>query len=187
MARRGLIEVPPSGLDLMVAKAAARVARPWLEREARLLTWLADGEVLGAAAAAIWLGTRAVGGTLARRRADHLVVTALAANAVPHLGKHLVRQERPDRMVAPHPREGVPRSGRPYDAFPSGHAVHLGAWASALSRWAPPRWHWAPWAAAALLGGTRILLLAHWASDVALGLGSGIALERGLRRLTGEA
>ena len=36
------------------------------------------------------------------------------------------------------PRRGIPRSGKPYDAFPSGHAMHVGAVASAVS-WCPAR------------------------------------------------
>ena len=57
--------------------------------------------MLGGIAAATWLGAQVAGGARARQRADHLLLTAVLANALPHVGKHLVRRERPDRMVAP--------------------------------------------------------------------------------------
>jgi hypothetical protein len=72
-----------------------------------------------------------------------------AAAVLPHLLKRLIDQERPDRSVVHGRRHGIPRSGKPYDAFPSGHAVHVGAVASAVS-WARPRWAPVAWGAGSL-------------------------------------
>ena len=93
-------------------------------------------------------------------------------------------QKRPDRLTVEGHLHGVPFSGKPLDAFPSGHAIHIGALVSAASRLPPAQRH-AIWAAGAALVTTRVVLLAHWASDVAAGLVIGVGLERGLRRLTG--
>jgi len=47
---------------------------------------------------------------------------------------------------------------------------------------APPRWRNLIWATGAALVATRVVLLAHWASDVASGLAIGIGLDRLMRR-----
>jgi membrane-associated phospholipid phosphatase len=97
---------------------------------------------------------------------------------LPHLMKVLVNRERPDRTVVHVRRHGIPRSGNAWDSFPSGHAVHLGTVAAALMRLAPPGLRPAIWPTAAALAGTRIVLLAHYATDVIGGLAIGVALER---------
>ena len=79
---------------------------------------------------------------------------------------------------------GVPISGKPLDAFPSGHAIHVGALASAATVLPPAKRNMA-WSIGAGLVLTRIVLLAHWTSDVAAGLAIGAAVERLLRRWTG--
>jgi undecaprenyl-diphosphatase len=60
---------------------------------------------------------------------------------LPHLLKSVFNQERPDRLtVRGHWR--IPFSGNRLDAFSSGHAIHIGALASAagiLSRQTPQR------------------------------------------------
>ena len=75
-------------------------------------------------------------------------------------------------------------SGNRLDAFPSGHAVHVGALASAASR-LPERQRNLVWAVGAGLVLTRVVLLAHWVSDVAAGLAVGALTERLLRLVTG--
>src|SRR5215213_9411368 len=87
MMRHGLIELPPSELDLRLARGAARIARPWLERDAQLLTLLADEKLLLAVAGAAWLGTRWTGDAMARQRADHLALSSAASALLPHLLK----------------------------------------------------------------------------------------------------
>ncbi|WP_170991755.1 MULTISPECIES: phosphatase PAP2 family protein [Bradyrhizobium] len=70
--------------------------------------------------------------------------------------------------------------------FPSGHAVHVGVLASAATE-LPPAKRNLIWAVGAILVSTRILLLAHWASDLVAGLAIGTVLGRLMRRLTGFA
>jgi undecaprenyl-diphosphatase len=62
--------------------------------------------------------------------------------------------------------------------------VHVGALASAASR-LPRRQRNAAWLIGAGLVATRIILLAHWTSDVIAGLAIGVVCERWLRRFTG--
>jgi undecaprenyl-diphosphatase len=148
-----------------------------------VVTWGADEHVLSALAIGWWLYTR--GQSRPRRRtADHVLLTTLVASALPHLLKSIFDQERPDRLTVRGHWRGVPISGKEYDAFPSGHAVHVGALASAASQ-LPPRQRNIVWLVGAGLVASRIVLLAHWTSDVAAGLAIGAATERLLRRLTG--
>jgi len=120
----------------------------------------------------------------ARRRSDHILLTTIAAAILPHLIKKLVNQERPDRLTVYGHLHGVPLSGKKYDAFPSGHALHAGALASAATA-LPPSQRNSVWAALSVLVATRVVLLAHWASDVAAGLAMGVILERCIRLATG--
>jgi membrane-associated phospholipid phosphatase len=48
----------------------------------------------------------------------------------------------------------------------------------------PPKVRNLVWATGAILVATRVVLLAHWFSDVLAGFGLGVALERALRWLT---
>jgi PAP2 superfamily len=119
-------------IDRRVASAVARNASPAIERPARLLTWAADEHVLYVIAAGLWLAARA-GDERERQQTDHLALSVIATAILPHLLKRLVDQERPDRSMVHGRRHGIPRSGNAYDAFPSGHAMHVGAVASAVS------------------------------------------------------
>src|SRR5204863_8998106 len=101
----------------------------------------------------------------------------------PHLLKKVFDQTRPDRLTVRGHWRGVPRSGRRDDAFPSGHALHMGALASAAAA-LPRKPRQAAWALAAGLSLTRIIVLAHWASDVIAGFALGALIERGLRVAT---
>jgi len=102
-----------------------------------------------------------------------------AATLVPHLLKCVVAQERPDRVEIHGDRHGIPRSGEAFDAFPSGHAVHMGALAAALSR-ILPKYRVLIWGASTMVALTRVVLLAHWTSDVLVGGALGVGLEQGL-------
>jgi undecaprenyl-diphosphatase len=178
-----LITVRPTRVDVAIADCIAAHTNPPTEEVAETLTWGADGHVLCAAVAAWWLYSRRQDRP-GRRTADHVLLTTLVASAMPHLFKAVVDQQRPDRCTVRGHWRGVPFSGRRLDAFPSGHAVHVGALASAATRLPRPQRN-AIW----LLGGgllaTRILLLAHWTSDVLVGLAIGVVTERSLRKLTG--
>ena len=173
-----LITVRPTAADVAIADCIAAHTNPPTEDVAEALTWGADEHVLCAAIAAWWVYTRRQG-RARRRAADHVLLTTLVASALPHL-----LQQRPDRRTVRGHWRGVPFSGRPLDAFPSGHAVHVGALASAASR-LPRRQRDAIWLLGGGLVATRILLLAHWTSDVLVGLAIGTVTERSLRKLTG--
>jgi len=98
--------------------------------------------------------------------------------------KILFNQTRPDRRTVIGHVHGISFSGKREDAFPSGHALHMGALASAASALpAGPRR--AIRALAVGLSLTRIVVLAHWASDVVAGFALGAVLERFLRLWTG--
>jgi membrane-associated phospholipid phosphatase len=169
-------------LDWRIAEAIARNTTPAVERPARLLTWAADEHVLFVISAGLWLASRA-GKERERKQADHLVLSVVATAILPHLLKRVFAQERPDRRVIHGRRHGIPRSGNAYDAFPSGHAMHVGAVASAAS-WAYPRSAPLAWGLGGLVAATRIVLLAHWATDVLAGLAMGVLVERCLRPLS---
>jgi len=62
--------------------------------------------------------------------------------------------------------------------------MHIGALASAAST-LPAEQRNVVWSVGAGLVLTRVVLLAHWASDVAAGLAIGAVLERALRLFTG--
>jgi hypothetical protein len=177
------ITVRPTRADLSIANAVSAHTRPGVERTAEILTWGADEHVLCFLAAGWWLYCR--GRTDRERRAsDHVLLTTLVASALPHVLKTVFDQERPDRRTIQGHWRGVPLSGKRLDAFPSGHAVHIGALASAASS-LPARQRNAAWSVGTALVLTRIILLAHWASDVAAGLAVGAATERLLRFVTG--
>ena len=172
-------------LDRRVARAVARNASPAVERPARLLTWAADEHLLYVVAGGLWLAARA-GDARERSQTDHLALSVVATAILPHLLKRLVDQERPDRSMVHGRRRGIPRSGKAYDAFPSGHAMHVGAVASAVS-WAYPKSAPVAWELGGLIAATRIVLLAHWTTDVLAGLAMGALVERCLRPLSGRA
>ena len=102
----------------------------------------------------------------------------------PHALKKVFDHVRPDRLTVLGHLHEIPLSGKRLDAFPSGHAVHVGALASAATA-LPPAQRNAIWAVGGGLVLTRIVLLAHWTSDVVAGLAVGAALERLLRCVTG--
>jgi membrane-associated phospholipid phosphatase len=178
-----LVRVKPTGADVAIADAvAARTGRP-TSQVAEALTWGADEHVLCALAFGYWLYARSRDGEI-RRASDHLLLTTLVASALPHALKRVFDQQRPDRLTALGHLHGIPLSGRRLDAFPSGHAVHIGALASAATVLPPVRRN-AVWVIGSGLVLTRIVLLAHWTSDVVAGLAVGAAVERLLRFVTG--
>jgi membrane-associated phospholipid phosphatase len=178
-----LITVRPTKFDVIVANEIAAHTGPRTEEAAEALTWGADEHVLCVLAAAWWLLARSKGSEQ-RLASDHVLLTTLVASALPHLLKTVFDQERPDRLTVRGHWRGIPLSGNRLDAFPSGHAVHIGALASAASI-LPPRQRNAAWGLGLGLVLTRIVLLAHWTSDVIVGLGMGVLTERTLRRFTG--
>jgi hypothetical protein len=178
-----LYRVRPTRADIEIANAVSAHAGPETEEAAEILTWGADEHLLCALAAGWWLYCRNRDARH-RRDSDHILLTTIAVTIIPHLLKAVFDQERPDRLTVRGHLHGVPFSGKRLDAFPSGHAIHVGALASAATVLRPAKRNLA-WALGAGLVLTRIVLLAHWMSDVVAGLAIGVLTERWLRYWTG--
>jgi undecaprenyl-diphosphatase len=176
------VTIRPTSADVKIAHAVARHTNRRTEQVSQVLTWGADEHVLCSAALLWWLYARMQ--PRQRKAANHVLLTTLAATALPHVLKRIFNQRRPDRLTVIGHLHGVPISGKPLDAFPSGHAIHIGAIASAAGE-LPRRQRFAVWGLSGGMLLTRIVLLAHWTSDVVGGLAIGVLLERALRRLTG--
>lgn len=177
------ITVRPTRADVAAARKIARNTGPAPEEIARALTWGADEKVLLVLAAASWLASRGRSEPL-RRAGNHAVLVTVAASVLPHGLKLFFDQTRPDRRTVIGHVHGVSFSGKREDAFPSGHALHMGALASAAGALpaAPRR---AIRTLAVGLSLTRVVVLAHWTSDVVAGFALGAILERLLRLWTG--
>jgi hypothetical protein len=175
--------IRPTRADIEVANAVSAYTSPQTEQAAEILTWGADEHVLCAFAAGWWLYCRNKSAR-GRRNSNHLLLTTIAVTVIPHVLKTVFDQERPDRLTVRGHLHGVPFSGRRLDAFPSGHAIHVGALASAATV-LPPTKRNLVWSLGAGLVLTRIVLLAHWMSDVVTGLAIGVLTERLLRLWTG--
>jgi undecaprenyl-diphosphatase len=177
------VTVTPTQADVSIAHTIARYTAPAPEEVARALTWGADEKVLLLLATACWIASRGSSDRL-QRGANHALLVAAAASLLPHGLKLLFDQTRPDRRTILGHVHGVSFSGKREDAFPSGHALHMGALASAASVLpAGPRRTLQTLAVGLSL--TRIVVLAHWASDVVAGFALGAILERLLRHWTG--
>lgn len=177
-----LVTVKPTRIDTAIANEIAHNTNSGLEHAAQAMTWGADEHILVALAAAGWLYTR-LRHPQQRPLADHVLIVSLVTAVLPHVLKSVFDQTRPDRLTVSGHWRGVPFSGRARDAFPSGHAVHMGALASAAGLLPPARRSLARSFAVAL-SLTRLALLAHWASDVVAGFTLGIIVERLLRPFT---
>lgn len=175
--------IPPTRSDIAIANTVAEYTTPTTESAANVLSLAADEHLMLALAAGWWFYSRR-GSSRDRVNGNHILLTTIAVSLIPHALKSIFDQRRPDRLMVRGHLHGVPLSGNPLDAFPSGHAMHVGALASAATV-LPPAGRNAIWALSAGLGLTRIVLLAHWASDVVAGLALGALTERLLRRLTG--
>ena len=180
-----LVTIKPTKPDVTIARAVARNTNRQTEKVARALTWGADEKLLLLLAGVGWLATRKEGGAL-RRTGNHALIVTLAASLLPHAMKLLFDQTRPDRLTVLGHVHGISFSGNRSDAFPSGHALHMGALASAASAM-PPGPRRVAYAVAIGLSVTRTIVLAHWASDVIAGFAIGTILERWLRPWTGYA
>jgi undecaprenyl-diphosphatase len=178
-----LFRVKPTSTDERLADEIAARATPVQKEAAGVLTWGADEYVLLSCAAAVWIAATISRSPL-RPASSHLLLIAAASAALPHGLKLVFDQVRPDRTILQGHLHGIPLSGDRLDAFPSGHAVHMGALASAASV-LPPSYKLPIWGAAVGLSATRVAILAHWLSDVVAGFTIGVVLERAIRRFTG--
>jgi membrane-associated phospholipid phosphatase len=188
MSHQGVVTLQPSRLDVAISKRCARAATPARERSLRIMTWLADEKILLGAVGLFWLNARLRSHDEEfRREADRMLLGIAIAGVVPHVFKHLINRKRPDRTLVHGPRHGIPRSGDAWDSFPSGHALHLGALAGPLVRLAPRSAKPLVWISLLGLAPTRIMLLAHYVSDVAAGLIIGAGLGKAVRKLTEQS
>jgi len=178
-----LVTVKPTKPDLLIARIVARNTSHRAERVSRGLTWGADEKILLALAVAGWVATRGRSEQL-QRVGNHALLVTVAASLIPHGLKSVFDQTRPDRTTVLGHLHGVSFSGKRKDAFPSGHALHMGALASAAGT-LPPLPRRAIRTVAIGLSLTRIVVLAHWASDVVAGFALGAVMERLLRLWTG--
>jgi membrane-associated phospholipid phosphatase len=166
-----------------VARVASRIATPSFERILRALTGLADEKTVITGATLLWFYTRLrKQDERLARETDHIMACALLADALPRLTKLVFARQRPDRTVARRRHRGIPRSGEPWDSFPSGHAILLGALTEPLARLAPRALRIFVAPAMASIASTRVLLLAHYLTDVAAGFALGLLAQRILRR-----
>ena len=133
---RSPLTVRPTQADVALARTVARRTGPAPEKLARALTWGADEKVLCALVAVGWLASRGRSEPT-QRAANHAVLVAFAASLLPHGMKLLVNQTRPDRTTVIGHVHGISFSGKREDAFPSGHALHMGALASAAGALTP--------------------------------------------------
>jgi len=178
-----LVTVKPTKPDVLIAQTVARNTNHRAERVSRRLTWGADERILLALAFAGWVATRGRSEQL-QRAANHALLVTVLASLVPHGMKSVFDQTRPDRTTVLGHLHGVSFSGKREDAFPSGHALHMGALASAAGV-LPPLPRRLIRTLAVGLSLTRIVVLAHWASDVVVGFALGAVMERLLRLWTG--
>jgi membrane-associated phospholipid phosphatase len=181
------IKLRPLAADLAISRAYRRVASPGVERPLRVITWLADERLLLGVATIFWSATRLSGSRPLRREADQMLCSVLIAGVVPKLCKYLVRRERPNRALVRRHDTRVPRLGNAWDSFPSGHAMHLSAIAASAQRLVSQRWRATVWSALGALAATRVMLLAHYTSDVIAGWTIGVLINKAVGAVFGAA
>lgn len=157
--------------DKRATRALVQTAPQRATQIAKTLGWACDARVLLGVGVIWWLGSRHDGRSDALRYLGIFSTTT----ALHHAIKRIVAQKRPDRSLQP--TFHVKPTGRPYDAFPSGHAMHAGALASFVTAGAVRSRLW-PWAVCGTLAFARVLALAHWPSGVIGGLAIGVLVER---------
>jgi membrane-associated phospholipid phosphatase len=171
------IKLRPFAADVAISQACLR-ATPAVEQPLRAMTWLADEKIMLGAVGVFWAATRLSPSRPLRREADAMLCSVLIAGVVPDVFKYLVRRERPNRALVRRHDTRIPRQGNAWDSFPSGHAIHLSAIAASAQRLVPRRWRAPLWSGLGALAATRVLLLAHYPSDVVAGWGIGALINR---------
>jgi undecaprenyl-diphosphatase len=178
MAWSAPIKLRPLQTDMAISRACLRAASPPVARPLRVITWLADEKVMLGAVGVFWAATRLSPSRPLRREADQMLCSVLIAGMVPDLFKYLVRRERPNHALVRRRDTRVPRLGNAWDSFPSGHAVHVGAIAASAQRLVLRRWRAPLLSALGALAATRVVLLAHYPSDVIGGWGIGALINK---------
>jgi len=178
MAWSAPIKLRPLAADVVISRACLRVATPPVERPLRVVTWLADEKIMLGVVGVFWAATRLSPSRPLRREADQMLCSVLIAGAIPDLFKYLVRRERPNRALLRRHDRRVPRLGNAWDSFPSGHAMHLSAITASAQRLVPKQWRAPMWGGLAALAATRVVLLAHYPSDVVAGWSIGALINK---------
>lgn len=174
MARCLFMRVPVTNIDRELARLATHYSCEPLEKCLQFVTTVADEKILLPASLVAWI--IAALRNVKPNRYKHLLMTLILITVFDHFSKHVFDQQRPDRVRKRYRKRGIPRSLGKYDSFPSGHAMRLGAAARSLQR-AHPEASLLIWSALGFVALTRVLLLAHWLSDVVAGTAAGIAVE----------
>lgn len=170
------LRLPIITLDRRVGRQAARDLTAGRLRFMNALGWAMDARVL----LGLGLVSRLTSATWGQKqRADTFIRVFMGTTVLHHAIKHVVAQRRPDRLDhGLHRGRPFQQTGRADDAFPSGHAMHAGAWASLQSRSLSAGVAPLAWILGAVAGAARIGLLAHWPTGVVAGFTLGVVWER---------
>lgn len=167
------LHLRPGRLERSLTRDLARGAPTALFQAANGLGLLCDARVL-LTAGALWLFIDR--SAHSRGSGKRFFSTIGVTTVLHHSIKRVIAQRRPDRIF---PRRDGRNTGRPFDAMPSGHAMHAGAIASFAGGGA------GVWVTTGALAVARVLNLAHWPSGVLVGFLLGVASERGVRLVLG--
>lgn len=180
------IKLRPFATDVAISRACLRVASSAVERPLRVVTLAAEKIMLGAVGV-FWAATRLSPSPPLRREADQMLCSVLIAGVISDLFKYLARRERPNRALVRRHDTRVPRLGEAWDSFPCGHAMHLSAIAASARRLVPKRWRAPLLSGLGALAATRVVLLAHYPSDVLAGWGIGALINKAVGAAFGRA
>jgi undecaprenyl-diphosphatase len=178
---------PASGFLAAVASVDAAVdglfeplrGRAGVDTAAKIVTGVGDHGWLWTGVA-VWRGRRS--GPARRQAVRALGVAGISSSLVNAGIKQVVGRSRPDTSDLRISDGGVPVRAPKTSSFPSGHTLAAFCSAAVLSRPGDRRGNALLYAAAGLIGASRIHLRAHHASDVAGGVVIGTALGLAVRR-----
>jgi undecaprenyl-diphosphatase len=153
--------------------------RPTVDGAAKVITALGDHGWLWSGIA-MWRGRRS--GPARRQAIRSLGVAGISSSLVNAGIKQVVGRERPDTSDLRISNVGVPVRAPKTSSFPSGHTLAAFCSAAVLSRPGDQKGNALLYAAAGLIGVSRIHLRAHHASDVAGGIVIGTALGLAVKR-----
>jgi undecaprenyl-diphosphatase len=153
--------------------------RPVVDGAAKVITALGDHGWLWSGIA-VWRGRRS--GPARRQAVRALGVAGISSSLVNAGIKQVVGRDRPDTTDLRISNVGVPVRAPKTSSFPSGHTLAAFCSAAVLSRPGDRKGNALLYAAAGLIGVSRIHLRAHHASDVAGGIVIGTALGLAVRR-----
>ena len=177
------IRVEPTRADEVIASAAARTAKPPLQKLARGLSWGADEKVWLALTSIGWLASRAQSSVRPTHRqpcvAGDGCRLGFAACAEGGVRPNPTGSRDPARSSQRHAAVRQRRGCFSFRACPAHGGVVF------RRRPAAPRPRTVVRSVAVGLCLTRVMLLAHWASDVVVGFVLGAGVERSLRVWTG--